>query len=667
MKKNLSHSKENFFLKKSRNRVIIANITPSIDCGRYAAKCSIAEEFKVECDLLADGHDLVTGILKFRHEDEALSQTIPLNFLENDRWFALFLPEKLGNYIYSIEAWFDEFTTWQKDLKIKIEAKQVTKTDYLIGAKFLKEMSTDLDEETKTIFLPYISDLEQQENLFTLQNTGISTKLNQLVKQYYQPSFKTNSSHFNLTVDRTLANFSTWYELFPRSWSDQSHRHGSFKTLTAQLKYIKEMNFDIIYLPPIHPIGYTKRKGKNNTLQAKPDDLGSPWAIGSEMGGHTAIHPALGSVEEFKEFNKQVNNLGMEIALDFALQCSPDHPYLKSHPEWFKQRPDGTLQYAENPPKKYEDIYPFYFGSSNWYGLWEECKAILLYWINLGIKIFRVDNPHTKPFIFWEWLIREIKKTYPEVIFLSEAFTRPKIMYELAKLGFTQSYTYFTWRNTKTELMEYFQELTSAPICYFFRANLWPNTPDILHAYLQQGDKPAFIIRFLLAATLGNNYGIYGPAFELCVNEAREKNSEEYFNSEKYEIKLWNLGGNNSLKPLISKVNQLRKSYLPFQNFFSLQFHKTDNPEIICYSKSSKDFKEIILIVINLDYKYEQSGWIQFGLNNITLKKEFELTDLLTDEKYYWQGQHHFVKLDPKIMPGHIFLIKIDSNTTDCH
>lgn len=661
MEKKLSNHSENFFIPNGRKRVIITNITPVIDCGRYAAKCCVQEEFKVECDLLADGHDILTGNLIFKHQADQIEQKIPLQFLQNDRWYAVFTPEKIGNNIYCIEAWADEFSTWLRDLKIKIQANQVEKIDFLVGAEFLKNLADGLDDEIKNIFSPYIEVLKNQNELSDIKNTVFSDKLAALVKQYYQTPFKTQSDHFNLTVDRTLANFSAWYELFPRSWSSKPNEHGSFKSLLPQLNYIKEMGFDIIYLTPIHPIGESKRKGKNNSLNALPHEPGSPWAIGNQYGGHKSIHSELGTIDDFIIFEKAVRNLNMEIAMDFALQCSPDHPYLKSHPQWFKQRPDGSLQYAENPPKKYEDIYPLNFNSPDWYELWFEIKSILIFWIKLGIKIFRVDNPHTKPFVFWEWLIQEIKNEYPDVIFLSEAFTRPKIMYELAKIGFSQSYTYFTWRNNKSELIEYFRELTSKPIIDFFRPSLWPNTPDILHEYLQKGNKAAFIIRFILAATLGNNYGIYGPAFELCVNQSLEINSEEYLDSEKYEINFWDIHHQkNSLKLLISKVNQIRhKYYSAFKNFESLQFHEIDHSELICYSKISRNLKELILIIVNLDCHYEQSGWLKFTLKNHDHRQNFELTDLLSDKIYLWHGHCHFIKLNPKEMPAHIFLIKL--------
>ena len=425
------------------------------------------------------------------------------------------------------------------------------------------------------------------------------------------------------------------------------------------MAYIKELGFDVIYFPPIHPIGDNKRKGKNNNVCATAADPGSPWAIGAETGGHMDINPLLGNREDFRKLLKAVHEQGMEVALDFALQCSPDHPYLKKHRDWFKQRADGTLQYAENPPKKYEDIYPIYFESESWAELWAECRKIFLFWIKEGVKIFRVDNPHTKPFIFWQWLIAEIKSLHPDVIFLAEAFTRPASMYHLAKLGFSQSYTYFTWRNTKEELTTYFTELTSSPVVEFFRGNFWPNTPDILHATLQTGGRAAFILRFILAATLGTNYGIYGPAYELCVNQPVKPGSEEYLDSEKYEIKVWDLSNPASIKQIISSVNHIRKAHPALQNMRSLLFHTVDNPQIICYSKYCETSGDLIVVVVNLDSHNTQSGWVELS-HQVTeaLSNTYEVRDLLIDATYIWNKNRNYVALDPSNMPAHVLHVK---------
>jgi starch synthase (maltosyl-transferring) len=419
------------------------------------------------------------------------------------------------------------------------------------------------------------------------------------------------------------------------------------------------MGFDVLYLAPIHPIGRTERKGRNNSLNPLPQDPGSPWAIGSDEGGHKAIHPQLGTLEDFKELQRKARQFGMDIALDVAYQTSPDHPYLKEHREWFRERPDGTVQYAENPPKKYQDIYPFDFESERATELWEELKSIVVYWIEQGIRIFRVDNPHTKPFAFWEWLIRGIKQDHPDVIFLSEAFTRPKVMYQLAKIGFTQSYTYFAWRNTSRELIEYFTEITQPPIREFFRANLWPNTPDILNEYLQRGGRPAFMSRLILAATLGANYGIYGPAFELCENRPIREGSEEYLNSEKYEVRVWNLDDPNSLQGLITHVNSIRRAHPALQSDWSLRFHPVDNEQLIAYSKVSEGRADIVLVVVNLDPRNTQSGWINVVTDELGLgsQQSYQVHDLLTDARYVWHGSRNFVQLNPVLLPAHIFQV----------
>jgi len=475
-----------------------------------------------------------------------------------------------------------------------------------------------------------------------------------------------------VVVDREKARFSAWYETFPRSCAKKTpvaeqHREASesgrcatFRECESRLPYIASMGFDVLYLPPIHPIGHAHRKGKNNRAYAGPDDPGSPWGIGSEEGGHKAIHPQLGTLEDFRRFVSKAREHGMEVALDISFQCSPDHPYVKEHPEWFRHRPDGTIQYAENPPKKYQDIYPFAFETEHWRELWEELKGIVLFWVEQGVHIFRVDNPHTKPMRFWEWLIGEVKEKYPDVIFLSEAFTRPKVMYNLAKLGFTQSYTYFAWRNTKWELTQYFTELTQTDLREYFRPNLWPNTPDILTEYLQTGGRPAFMARLVLAATLGASYGIYGPAFELWEHTPRERGSEEYLDSEKYEIKHWDLSRPDSLKDLIARVNRTRKENPALQSDWSLRFHPVDNDQLICYSKNSDDLSNIVLVVVNLNPFYTHSGWVQLPLEKLGVDPQvpYQMHDLLSDARYIWKGPRNYVELNPSIVPAHIFRLR---------
>jgi starch synthase (maltosyl-transferring) len=463
-----------------------------------------------------------------------------------------------------------------------------------------------------------------------------------------------------IVVDRPLAEFSSWYEIFPRSCADQPRKHGTLSDCMARLPAVAESGFSVLYLPPIHPIGHSYRKGKNGSLAAGPDDVGSPWAIGSQEGGHKSIHPLLGSLADFKQLVAKAREYEIEIALDMAYQCSPDHPYVKEHPEWFRKRPDGTIQYAENPPKKYQDIYPIDFETDDRRALWDELKSVLLFWCEQGVRIFRVDNPHTKAFRFWEWVIAEIKKDHPETIFLAEAFTRPKVMYRLAKLGFTQSYTYFTWRNTKSELTQYFTELTRTDVVEFFRPNLWPNTPDILPEYLQAGGRAAFISRLVLAATLGANYGIYGPAFELCANAPREPGSEEYLDSEKYQIKVWNIESPDSLGGLIARVNRIRAANPAFHHNRSLRFYTVDNDEIICFAKHTEDRNNFIVVAVNLDPHHTQSGWVELPLAELGLDptKPFQMHDLLTDARYLWHGPRNYLSLNPASVPAHIFRVR---------
>ena len=461
-----------------------------------------------------------------------------------------------------------------------------------------------------------------------------------------------------MVVDREKARCGAWYEMFPRSCAAESGAHGTFKDGERLLSYVASMGFDILYLPPIHPIGYTHRKGKNNSVTATANDPGSPWAIGSDEGGHKSVHPRLGTLEDFKRFVRKAETLGLEVALDLAYQCSPDHPYVKEHPQWFRWRPDGTVQYAENPPKKYQDIYPLDFTSDQWRELWQELKSVVEFWHEQGIRIFRVDNPHTKPLPFWEWLIGEMKRDHPEMIFLAEAFTRPKVMYRLAKLGFSQSYSYFAWRNTKPEITQYFQELTQTEVREYFRPNLWPNTPDILTEYLQFGGRPAFMIRLVLAATLGASYGIYGPAFELFEARPREPGSEEYFDSEKYEIKHWDRESADSLKEFIARINGIRRENPALQSDWSLQFHEVDNEQIICYTKQTEDLGNVVAVVVNLDPHHVQSGWVKIPVEALRLDASYQAHDLLSGARFLWHGEKNYVALDPNMAPAHILRLR---------
>jgi starch synthase (maltosyl-transferring) len=646
--------------KEGTKRIVIEGVKPEIDGGRFPIKRIIGDKVVVEADIFADGHDVLAATLLYRREGDPNWNEVSMEFLVNDRWRGSFMVAELGRYRYTITAWVDQFKSWREKLIKKVEASQDTSVDYSAGAQIIVEAIQRATKRDATAMQEWFKSLRSAKvSRVAKAKLALSKKVLVLMSKYADRQFAmTYHVELEVVVDRAKARFSAWYEMFPRSCSE-NRQHGTFKDCETRLHYISEMGFDVLYLPPIHPVGHTNRKGKNNAPKAKPDAPGTPWAIGSEEGGHKAVHPQLGTLEDFHQLVDKARDYGIEIALDLAFQCSPDHPYVKEHPEWFRWRPDGTVQYAENPPKKYQDIYPLEFETENWEELWEELKSIILFWIEQGVRIFRVDNPHTKPFAFWEWLIDGIKKEYPDVLFLAEAFTRPKVMYRLAKLGFTQSYTYFTWRNTKWELAQYFTELTQTEVREYFRPNLWPNTPDILTDYLRDGGRPAFMVRLVLAATLGANYGIYGPAFELCEDRRRDKESEEYLDSEKYEIKNWSIASPNSLKDFIGRVNHIRRENPALQSDSSLHFHSVDNDQLICYSKRTEDLSNVILVVVNLDYRYKQSGWVELSLEELGLDfdKPYKVHDLLADATYRWQGSRNYVELDPQKIPAHIFRI----------
>jgi starch synthase (maltosyl-transferring) len=568
----------------------------------------------------------------------------------------------MGSYIYTIMGWVDHFKSWRRDIAKKIDAVQVVPVDWLIGAELIEQASqraSGHDAEQLKTWADALRSHHQQSNGI-LEDKAVSPELAALMAKYPDRQFATTYEKLlKITVDREKARFSTWYELFPRSCGAPG-KHGTFADCIARLPYIAELGFDVLYLPPIHPIGVTFRKGKNNTFVAEPGDVGVPWGIGAPEGGHKAIHSELGTLEDFRNLVSKAKDYGIELALDLAYQCSPDHPYARSNPQWFKRRPDGTIQHAENPPKKYQDIYPIDFETEDWQNLWEELKSVVDFWIDQGVRIFRVDNPHTKAFPFWEWMIGEVKQAYPETLFLAEAFTRPKVMSRLAKVGFSQSYTYFTWRNTKWDLTEYMKELTQTEVREFFRPNFWPNTPDILHAFLQHNGQPGFKLRLVLAATLTANYGIYGPAFEVCENRALREGSEEYLDSEKYQIREWDLNSPYTIRHLIARVNHIRREHPALQSNNSIRFHQIDNEQIICYTKQTKDLSDLMLMVVNLDPHYTQSGWLYLPLESLGLKPDqpYQVHDLLNDAQYTWSGEFNYVELNPHVTPAHIFCIK---------
>ena len=617
----------------------------------------------MNADIFADGHDVVDAALQYRRDGDADWQYEAMQLITNDRWEAQFRPASVGVYFYTLRGWVDSFKTWARDLGKKAGAGQDLTLDLKMGAQFLAGAAERANAADTQILNALSARLRKIAGTDVAAAVAFSEDedLIALMARYRERTSDTvYEKELVVRVDRARARFSTWYEMFPRSCTTSAERPGTLRDCAEYLEYVADMGFDVLYLPPIHPIGITERKGKNNSTMPTAADPGSPWAIGSKDGGHKAIHPELGTLADLRALREKAELYGIELALDIAFQCSPDHPYVKEHREWFRSRADGSVQYAENPPKKYQDIYPLDFATANYAALAEELKSVVLFWISQGIKIFRVDNPHTKPFAFWEWLIRETQREYPDTIFLAEAFTRPKVMYRLAKLGFTQSYTYFAWKNTKAELTEYFTETTEPPVSEFFRPNLWPNTPDILNEYLQKGGRPAFIARLVLAATLGANYGIYGPAFELIENVPVREGSEEYLDSEKYQVRVWNRNDPKSLKGLIRRVNSIRRDHRALQHSDNLKFHPTDNPLLIAYSKTSEDRSDKIMVVVNLDPVNRQMGWVTVALKEFRLAdgESYEMNDLLTDKKYIWQGSRNYVELNPAVLPAHIFRVE---------
>jgi starch synthase (maltosyl-transferring) len=650
-------------MEDGRKRAVIENLSPEVDCGRFPIKRVIGERVIVQADVFADSHDVLAAAVKYRYAHEEEWSEIRMEPTVNDRWEAAFLVSRLGTYLYTVEGWIDGFRTWCKSLEKKLKAGLDVKIELLAGLEFLQSAMLEAkgpDAEDLKVAHKALSG-ESQLPSSAKAALALSPRIGELIDRWH-PRQNVVQYHRQLqvTVDPILARFGAWYELFPRSTAPSAGRHGTFKDCEAQLPRLAEMGFDVLYLPPIHPIGQSFRKGRNNSLASTPIDPGSPWAIGSEMGGHKSVHPQLGTLEDFRSLVRKARESGIEVALDIALQCSPDHPYVREHPEWFRRRPDGSIQYAENPPKKYQDIYPFNFETDQWQALWEELKSIFDFWFEQGVSIFRVDNPHTKPFRFWEWCLGELKRAHPELIFLSEAFTRPKVMYYLAKVGFSQSYNYFPWRNSKYELVKYLTELTQSEVREFFRPSFWPNTPDILTQYLRYGGRPAFMIRLVLAATLAATYGIYGPAFELCEAQPREPETEEYLNSEKYEIRYWNLDATGNLQDLIKTLNQIRRDNPALQRNEYLRFQEVDNEQILAYSKSSPDDDDILIVAVNLDPHHVQRGWLTLPLAEWGLQPQdnYQVHELITNARYLWTGSRNYLELDPQFLPAHILRLR---------
>ena len=646
-----------------RARVVIECVTPEVDSGRFAIKRVIGESVQVEASIFCDGHDVLSAILRHRPRGAPVWQETAMQALGNDRWRAAFEVHELGTYEYTLSGWVDHFLTWRHDFLRREDAQDIA-IALQMGVDLIDAAAQRAPGPERKRLVDYAKTLRSAGAPPEGRAIAVDPELAQLMARHAERRYITEYDRIlRVTVDPVQARFSSWYELFPRSCTTAELPHGNFATCETHLPYIASMGFDVLYLPPIHPIGISFRKGRNNALTAGPDDPGSPWAIGAADGGHKSIHAQLGTLADFQRFILRASEHGIALAMDIAFQCSPDHPYVREHPAWFRHRPDGTVQYAENPPKKYQDIYPFDFESEDWAGLWAELKSIIDFWIEQGVRIFRVDNPHTKPFPMWEHFISVIKQDHPEVIFLAEAFTRPRIMHRLAKVGFTQSYTYFTWRNTKRELIEYFTELTQDDSREYFRPNLWPNTPDILSEFLQYGGRPAFMLRAGLVATLGANYGIYGPPCELMVNQAREPGSEEYLDSEKYQVRHWDLQRPDSLSGYFARLNRIRKENPALQRDWNLRFHEVDNELLLCYSKSFEAASgelNTLVMVANLDPHNIQSGWIDLPLAAFGIEADsgYQAHDLLSDARYIWQGPRNFVSLDPAISPLHILRLR---------
>jgi starch synthase (maltosyl-transferring) len=637
-------------------RVVIENLQPIVDHGKFPIKRTPEEVVHVTADIFADGHDVIKAVLLHRRQDDKWQET-PMKPAENDVFGATFSVQELGHYEYTVEAWIDGFESWRQDIMKKNQAGMDVKSELLEGAVLVREVAKRAIKGDAQWLQKRAADLESGADAISMAS---SEALREMISRYPDRSRSTRyEKPLPVLVERELARFSAWYELFPRSCTSRPNRHGTFRDCEKRLPYIAKMGFDVLYLPPIHPIGKSFRKGPNNALKAGSEDPGSPWAIGSQEGGHKGIHPQLGTLKDFNHFADSVRKQNMEVALDLAFQCSPDHPYVRENPQWFRHRPDGSIKYAENPPKKYQDIYPLDLECEDWRNLWTELRDVVLFWIQNGVHIFRVDNPHTKAFRFWEWLITKVREKHPDTMFLSEAFTRPKVMRYLAKVGFSQSYTYFTWRNTKPELTQYMTELTRTDVREYLRPNFFANTPDILHEYLQFGGRAAFKIRVVLASTLAASYGIYGPAFELCENRAIP-GTEEYLDSEKYQIRLWNLEDARGIQDLVARLNQIRRENIALQFDRNLEFYPVDNEQLLCFTKSTDDLSNVILVVVNLDPHHVQSGWIKLPLKKLKLEasQNFQVHDLLSEARYLWHGETNYVELDPKAIPAHVFRLR---------
>ncbi len=649
--------------------VVIANLSPRVECGKFPTKRVVGERLRVEADIFKDGHDQVKAVVGWRNLDDGHPHEVEMLPLENDRWAAELSFTETGRYEISVSAWSDDFETWLHDFERRLAGEpedlpiEVEQCRVILNRAALRaaRMRASQDAEAIEAVTARLMQTDPAHALDLMASAGTR----ELLSRWPDRSLQTASDEkIELTVEPVRAQFSAWYEFFPRSATGCGERHGTFRDCLPRIEDARDMGFDIVYFPPIHPIGVTHRKGKNNTTTCEPGDVGSPWAIGAETGGHRSIEPALGNFEDFRWLVEESRARGIEIALDFAINCSPDHPYVRDHPEWFFQRPDGSIRYAENPPKKYQDIYPINFHCMEWETLWRELVDVVRFWIDQGVHIFRVDNPHTKPVSFWHYLIGEIHKDHPHVIFLSEAFTKPKMMQALAKVGFTQSYTYFTWRESKHELIEYVEELTQGPMREYFRGNFWPNTPDILPHHLQNQGPAIFKIRAALAALLSSSWGMYS-GYEFCEG-APLPGREEYLDSEKYQIATrdWNAPG--SIKGFITRLNELRQSQPALRQYANIAFVPADNDQILCFRKWSDDRENQILVVVNLDSHNRQESNVHLPLEamGLSAEHEFSVSDLLHEVTYTWRDSTNFVSLDPHGKLVHVFLVSQGSGNS---
>ncbi len=640
-----------------QTRVIIENVQPQLDAGAFAIKRIVGQKVTVTADVFPDGHDVIQCRVLYKHQSDKKWSEVRMQPTQNDEWTAEFTVEKQGTYTYYVQAWVDYALNWQHGTERKIQDHQHVKSELLEGAEYVEQIIKLASKDEKAYLKKIAQQFTDPKQYELAIASAMSHELTALFTKYPILYIENQSHELQVYVDRAKALFSTWYEFFPRSASSEPGKHGTFKDCEKLLPRVAAMGFDTLYFPPIHPIGEVNRKGKNNATNAEPGDVGSPWGIGSQYGGHKSTHPELGSIDDFKSLVQKAQSLGIEIAMDYALQAAPDHPWVKEHKEWFKWRPDGTVQYAENPPKKYQDIQPIYFETTDWKNLWKELLDTALFWVEeCGIRVFRVDNPHTKPFYFWGWLIGEIKKKHPDVLFLSEAFTRPKIMNELAKQGFTQSYTYFTWRNTKQELIEYLTELTQTDQKEYYRPNFWPNTPDINPFALQSGNESVHLQKYFLAATLSSSVGIYGPVFEYIVSAPMAAGKEEYLNSEKYEVAHWDWTIENKLTTLITRINHIRRAQLSLQQTNNLVFCNTNNDQILAYYKFDDDKTNETLMVVSLDAHNTAQAMVQLPISEIG-NQPIEIQDLITGNTYHWDKEWNFVELHPDV-PFHLFQIK---------